>query len=729
MASENIDIILSLRDQASQALLKFEKNVKTTRDRLEDTAKSAQNLGYKMAAMGTAIVGAAGLTVKAASDLAESMNAVNVVFGDAADEVLQFGKTAAQSAGLSQKAFNDAVVPIGAQLQNLGFTADEAATSSINLAQRAADMASIFNTDVSDALTAIQAGLRGEADPLERFGVGLSAAAVEAYALSTGLVKTKGELDANTIAAARMGLLMEQTERYAGDFANTSDQFANSLRILKAQLTNVAAQLGSALLPILERAIQFVAPLVTKLAEWISNNQKLASAIVIAITAIGGIMLAIAPLLIALPSLVAGWGILGTVVGSFATGVGPAVLAVIGALTALVIVLWPHVKTLAQSLFEIASTVASYLLPVFQSLWGWFKDSIIPIFIELIAHVQSIAGAFIALLVPAFNWVWQTVQDLLLPALQGLWVEFKKLWEMISPIILPVLKLLASILGGVVIAGFLLLVATVKYAVIPVVSLFISILKMVIEWINNVIKAVGDVINWFKNLNTNVSNSVDQMGANVYNRFNEIYMNFMMWIENVKALMQQGLEAIKAIWNAVWQAHVALFQAVWGAIKSVAIGGFNLLKSTFNSGAAIIASVWSSTWDRVKGILGSAWDGIKSMVTSGVNWVIDKLNFFIRQYRKLQSAANVIPGVSLPNIPDIPYLANGGIVTKPTLAMIGEGGESEAVVPLSKARSMGFGGGAPTIVINNPYVLTPTDIVEQIGDPIIQVLKQHGAVV
>ena len=52
------------------------------------------------------------------------------------------------------------------------------------------------------------------------------------------------------------------------------------------------------------------------------------------------------------------------------------------------------------------------------------------------------------------------------------------------------------------------------------------------------------------------------------------------------------------------------------------------------------------------------------------------------------------------NVPDIPMLADGGIVTGPTLAMIGEGREPEAVIPLSKMGSMGFGGGSTNITVN-----------------------------
>lgn len=188
----------------------------------------------------------------AASDLNESVNATNVVFGTGAEKIHEYGRTASETAGLSARAFNQLVTPLGAMLQNVGFGADQAAESSIELTQRAADMASVFNTDVSDALAAIQAGLRGEADPLERFGVGLSAAAVTAKALEMGLADTAAELDDNAKMQARLALLMEQTDRVAGDFANTSDELANQTRITDARMENLMARVGQGLIPIFE---------------------------------------------------------------------------------------------------------------------------------------------------------------------------------------------------------------------------------------------------------------------------------------------------------------------------------------------------------------------------------------------------------------------------------------------------------------------------------------------
>ena len=120
---------------------------------------------------------------------------------------------------------------------------------------------------------------------------------------------------------------------------------------------------------------------------------------------------------------------------------------------------------------------------------------------------------------------------------------------------------------------------------------------------------------------------------------------------------------------------------------------------------------WNTFWDSVGEKVSAVWQGIKSAVKNGINSIINFLNSGIGQLNKFQ--VNVPKGVPIIggkhvglNIPTIPTLATGGIATGPTLAEIGEGGEPEAVVPLSKLSNMlngGVGGGitySPNIVIN-----------------------------
>jgi hypothetical protein len=258
-----IDITVRSTDQSARGLDSARRSGEGFKNTLKDIGKTAAGvLTADIAAR--AAQGFKNLvtdSVRAASDLNESLNAVNVTFGSSAKEVLDWGKTNAASFGLSQKAFNEMATPLGAMLKNTGLSMQDTTKWTIDLTKRASDMASVFNTSVPDALEAIQAGLRGEADPLERYGVGLSAAKVEAEALAETGKRTASSLTSQELATARLNLIMKQTSQTQGDFQNTSDGAANAARIASAQFENAKASLGNALLPVLAKAATAAATL------------------------------------------------------------------------------------------------------------------------------------------------------------------------------------------------------------------------------------------------------------------------------------------------------------------------------------------------------------------------------------------------------------------------------------------------------------------------------------
>jgi hypothetical protein len=206
-------------------------------------------------------------SVDAASNLNESMNAVQKVFGSSQQKILDWGKNNANSFGLSQRAFNEMATPMGALLKNAGLNLDQVSTSTIKLTERASDMASVFNTDVSDALEAIQAGLRGETDPLEQYGVHLSAAAVEAEALTETHKKMASQLTDAELMTARLNLIMKETADTAGDFKDTSDGLANSQRIVAAKTEEVEAAIGQRLLPVMLQWSQFKLDVISEISD------------------------------------------------------------------------------------------------------------------------------------------------------------------------------------------------------------------------------------------------------------------------------------------------------------------------------------------------------------------------------------------------------------------------------------------------------------------------------
>lgn len=215
---------------------------------------SGSVLGFgKVAAVafaGTALVNFGKDALRASTAVGESANAVRKVFGDSAETVLSFGQISAQATGLATSEFQQMGAQIGSVLQNYGIAGDEAANQTIRLTQRAADLASIFNTDVNDALGAIQSGLVGQSEPLRKYGVSLDEASIKAKAVELGLVSATGEMDKNAKATATLELIYEQTAKAQGDFAQTSMDLANAQRIAAAEWENAKASFGSAAQPI-----------------------------------------------------------------------------------------------------------------------------------------------------------------------------------------------------------------------------------------------------------------------------------------------------------------------------------------------------------------------------------------------------------------------------------------------------------------------------------------------
>jgi len=189
-------------------------------------------------------------TISAASNLNESLNAVDKTFGNSAKIIHDWGNNNAAAFGLSTRAFNEAATPLGAMLKNFGFTADQVAEQTINLTKRAADMGSVFNVDVGETLVAVQAALRGETEPIRRFGVSINALTIEQKALAATGKTATSQLTMQDKATATLKEIMDQTATTQGDFADTSTGLANATRIATAEMENAKAVIGKEFLPV-----------------------------------------------------------------------------------------------------------------------------------------------------------------------------------------------------------------------------------------------------------------------------------------------------------------------------------------------------------------------------------------------------------------------------------------------------------------------------------------------
>jgi len=196
--------------------------------------------------------------VNAASDLEESMSKNNVIFGDAASAVSSFADEAARALGQSKTQALAAASTFGTFGKAAGLAGQELATFSTDFVTLASDLASFNNTTPEDAINAIGAALRGESEPLRRYGVLLNDATLKAAALELGIYDGTGALTAQQKVLAAQKVIYEQTTDAQGDFARTSDGLANQQRILAAQVEDLQAKFGELLLPVFKRVVQFM---------------------------------------------------------------------------------------------------------------------------------------------------------------------------------------------------------------------------------------------------------------------------------------------------------------------------------------------------------------------------------------------------------------------------------------------------------------------------------------
>ncbi|MEI6448533.1 MAG: hypothetical protein WCP98_01115 [Actinomycetes bacterium] len=210
-----------------------------------------------------------GLAVMAASDLDESMNKVKVVFKDAAQQVVEFSKTSAETWAMSKQQALDSTATFGALLQSTGLSNDAIAEMSLTMTKTAADLSSLYNVPMADALEKLRAGLVGETEPLRTLGVMLDDATLRQVAFNKGLIESTSQvLPAGTRAlAAYYAILADPAVVKAqGDLKNTSGELANQMRFLVANAKDLATSFGSVLIPVMRPLVNMLKDLLSAAA-------------------------------------------------------------------------------------------------------------------------------------------------------------------------------------------------------------------------------------------------------------------------------------------------------------------------------------------------------------------------------------------------------------------------------------------------------------------------------
>lgn len=210
--------------------------------------------------------------ISLASDLQEVQNVVDVAFGSMAGEVEDFSKSALKQFGLSELAAKRMASTFMAMGKGLGIDGTTGKEMALTLTGLAGDMASFFNVEESVAQTALNSIYTGETETLKKFGVVMTEANLQAFALTQGITKSYSAMSQAEKVALRYQYVLSQTALAQGDFARTSGSWANQVRLMKEQWSQLLGIMGSGL-------VQVLTPVVKALNSMLSSLISVGNAI------------------------------------------------------------------------------------------------------------------------------------------------------------------------------------------------------------------------------------------------------------------------------------------------------------------------------------------------------------------------------------------------------------------------------------------------------------------
>lgn len=606
----------------------------TAMDRVRDSASrmgsSIAEAAEKYKVHATVALGAIGALSKGAMDYAseaeQSYGAVESIFGAHADAITAKSKEAAEAVGLSGREYRELSSLTGAMLKNMGMPMDEVTGKTQELVAVASDLSATFGGSTKDAIEAVNALLRGEADPIERYGVSIKKTDVNARLAAKGLGDLEGAALKQAEAQELLGMLMEQTADAQGQFARETDTAAHKQQVATAKMNDAREVIGTALLPVMADLMDMGA----RIAEVIGEHPRL--------------FLAVAG---AVGTLAAGVVALGTI--------APIFTAVSAAASAAGMSMWGYAAAQTAAIAPIAAVVAgvgvlaaglTYFFTQTETgrqVWTSFTEAVSAgwqrLQDNLVVGFEVVRGAFAA------------VGSALVVAWNAVAVGFQAGWAVVSSVFNAFVtagQWLVTILTTVVLTPLVLAWEALAWAVqgawVNVIKptwdalalaanwLWSGVLQPVFGFISAGWQALGDGLRWvYDNVVQPVWNA---FGAGLTWLHDNVVAPVTSWIGDKWARMGDGLNVVKNF----------VVDTVFGGLKS----GLDTLQGWFQTAVDGIRSIW---------------DGIKRATAAPVKFVVETVyNNGIRKAWNLVSKFTGLNELEEAQLGSLGAYARGGIL-------------------------------------------------------------------
>ena len=410
--------------QAERAIDQFERRVRTGAGNIDDTTtRSGSNMRRTVentmahsqntvAAASKRIAGLIGAAfsvkkivefgkqaIEVASDLNEVQNVVDTTFGEGSSRIDKWAMSAAEAFGESELQAKQFTSTIGAMFKSMGIGQQEMEDMSIGIAGLAGDMASFYNLDPSEAFEKLRAGISGETEPLKQLGINMSVANLEAYALSQGITTAYDSMTQAEQATLRYQYIMQATADAQGDFAKTSDSYANQVRILQLEIQTLSADIGNGLMPIAQELVGWAREGISWFSQYSGGITNFANTVMDALSPIvedivprlANIIASIAPILQPIAELI------GTIAQFVSDKLAAALDFIAPLISEVVDILSGYIDTLVsvyEAIFEFADSVYQKFEPALDVIMDIAGD-LIDFFSDIVDFVGDVISGFI----------------------------------------------------------------------------------------------------------------------------------------------------------------------------------------------------------------------------------------------------------------------------------------------------------------------------------------------
>lgn len=263
MTIEQLKVLITAETSGLRKEIKKVESHLTGLDKTADKATKSINNSFKNIFKGISVTAAvAGLVklgktaINTASDLEEVQNVVDVSFGASAKEIDKFAANALKQFGLSELSAKKMASTFMSMSNGMGIGANEGKAMSLALTGLAGDMASFYNVSADIAETALHSVFTGETESLKRFGIVLTEANLQQFAFSKGITKQVSAMTQAEKVGLRYSYVMSVTNKAQGDFVRTGGNWANQVRVLKEQWSQLLGILGKGLIQVLKPVVQ-----------------------------------------------------------------------------------------------------------------------------------------------------------------------------------------------------------------------------------------------------------------------------------------------------------------------------------------------------------------------------------------------------------------------------------------------------------------------------------------